>query len=102
MVPEEIQRSPWRSALNIGLIGAVTVVLLSLIGALRVFGQMWIMTEGGPQNSTVSYVMYLYRVAFHPTRDFEFGYASALAFVLAAVIFVLTACTQRFSRAVEQ
>ena len=78
------------------------VVLLSLIGALRVFGQMWIMTEGGPQNSTVSYVMYLYRVAFHPTRDFEFGYASALAFVLAAVIFVLTAGTQRFSRAVEQ
>jgi multiple sugar transport system permease protein len=77
------------------------VVLLSLIGSLKVFGQMWIMTQGGPQESTVSYVMYLYRVAFDPSRDFEFGYASALAFVLAAVVFALTAMSQRFSRAVE-
>jgi ABC-type sugar transport system permease subunit len=43
----------------------------------------------------------LYRVAFDPSRDFEFGYASALAFVLAAVIFALTAISQRFSRPVE-
>lgn len=37
MVQQEIQRSPWRSALNLGLIGAVTVVLLSLIGMVEVF-----------------------------------------------------------------
>jgi len=45
------------------------VVLLSLIGSLRVFGQMYIMTHGGPANTTQSYVMYLYKVAFG-RRDF--------------------------------
>jgi len=39
MVQQEIQRSPWRSALNIGLIGAVALVLLSLIGMVEVFNK---------------------------------------------------------------
>ena len=67
------------------------VVLLSAIGALHVFGQMYIMTQGGPANSTQSYVMYLYKVAFSPMRNCEFGYASALAFILAGAIFLLSA-----------
>ena len=39
MAQEEIRQSPWRSALNIGLIGAVAVVLLSLIGMVEVFNK---------------------------------------------------------------
>ncbi len=78
------------------------VVLLSVIGALHVFGQMYIMTQGGPANSTQSYVMYLYKVAFSPMRNCEFGYASALAFILAGGIFVLSALSQRFNRAAEE
>lgn len=77
------------------------VVLLSGIGALHVFGQMYIMTQGGPANSTQSYVMYLYKVAFSPMRNCEFGYASALAFILAGGIFVLSALSQRFNRAAD-
>ena len=77
------------------------VVLLSGIGALHVFGQMYIMTQGGPANSTQSYVMYLYKVAFSPMRNCEFGYASALAFILAGAIFVLSALSQRLNRTAE-
>ena len=78
------------------------VVLLSGIGALHVFGQMYIMTQGGPANSTQSYVMYLYKVAFSPMRNCEFGYASALAFILAGAIFVLSAFSQRLNRAADE
>ena len=39
MAQEEISQSPWRSAVNIGLIGAVAVVLLSLIGMVEVFNK---------------------------------------------------------------
>lgn len=78
------------------------VVLLSGIGALHVFGQMYIMTQGGPANSTQSYVMYLYKVAFSPMRNCEFGYASALAFLLAVGIFVLSAASQRLNKTADQ
>lgn len=78
------------------------VVLLSAIGALHVFAQMYIMTQGGPANSTQSYVMYLYKVAFSPMRNCEFGYASALAFLLAGAIFALSALSQRLNRAADQ
>jgi len=39
MVQEDRQRSPWQNALNIGLIGALTVILLSLIGMVEVFNK---------------------------------------------------------------
>jgi multiple sugar transport system permease protein len=78
------------------------VVLLSAIGAMHVFGQMYIMTQGGPANSTQSFVMYLYKVAFSPMRNCEFGYASALAFILAGGIFVLSALSQRLNRAADE
>jgi multiple sugar transport system permease protein len=74
------------------------VSLISLISSLKIFAPMWIMTKGGPEESTMSYVMYLYRVAFEPSRDFEFGYASALAISFAVFLFILTAATQRLNR----
>lgn len=78
------------------------VLLLSLIGSFRVFGQMYIMTHGGPANTTQSYIMYLYKVAFGRERSCEFGYASAMAFMLAAVIFTLSAVSQRLNKAADQ
>jgi multiple sugar transport system permease protein len=74
------------------------VTLISLISSLKIFAPMWIMTKGGPEESTMSYVMYLYRVAFEPSRDFEFGYASALAISFAVFLFLLTAATQRLNQ----
>jgi multiple sugar transport system permease protein len=60
---------------------------MGIIGALQVFTQAYLMTSGGPVNSTLFYVLYLYRQAF---ENLHMGYASAMAWVLFAVILVIT------------
>lgn len=64
-------------------------LVVSLIGSFQVFDQAYIISggTGGPLNSTMTIVLYLYRTGF---RDFRMGYASAIAFVLFGIIFVLT------------
>ena len=62
-------------------------LVLGLIGALQTFTQAYIITNGGPQNSTLFYALYLYRQAF---TDFKMGYAAALAWVLFAIVLVLS------------
>jgi len=69
------------------------VLIISLIGSLNVFTQILIMTPtGGVLNDTISVVMYLYQKGF---RDFDFGYASALAFVLFVITLLLTLMQRR-------
>ena len=60
-------------------------VLISIIGSFQVFTQALIMTSGGPNNATLTQVLYLYRKGF---EDFKFGYASALAWALFIIIFI--------------
>lgn len=62
-------------------------LVTSVIGALQVFVQAAVMTEGGPNDSTLFYIYYLYRTAF---TNNEMGYASALAWVLFLVIMAIT------------
>ena len=62
-------------------------VTISLIGAFQFFTQSFIMTNGGPNNATLSMVLYLYNKAFGQIR---FGYASAVAWVLFAIIISFT------------
>ena len=71
--------------------------LLATIGALKVFGQMFIMTNGGPGDSTLTMVLYLYNIAFRYGK-FRFGYASALAWALAEFIFYVSLVAFRLSR----
>jgi multiple sugar transport system permease protein len=68
-------------------------LLLGLIGALQTFTQGYIITNGGPQNSTLFYALYLYRRAF---TDFKMGYAAALAWVLFAIVLVLSVLVFRY------
>ena len=63
------------------------VVVTSLIGALQGFDQFQVMTQGGPAKSTTTLVMYIYQNGF---SFFKMGYGSALAFVLFALILVIT------------
>jgi multiple sugar transport system permease protein len=65
-------------------------VVLSIIGSWQVFTQALIMTDGGPNNATLTAVLHLYRTGF---RNTYFGYASAQAWVLFMIIrrFVLLA-----------
>ncbi|WP_239615076.1 carbohydrate ABC transporter permease [Cohnella mopanensis] len=62
-------------------------VVMTVIGSLKVFGQIFVMTQGGPSNSTKVLVYYIWEKAF---KLFQLGYASSLAFVLFFVVLVLT------------
>lgn len=69
--------------------------LLSCISALKVFGEIYVMTAGGPQNGTLTMVYYLYNRAF---ETFEMGYSAALALVLALVVGVVSYLNYRYFR----
>ncbi|WP_256760989.1 carbohydrate ABC transporter permease [Cohnella sp. WQ 127256] len=62
-------------------------VVMTVIGSLKVFGQIFVMTQGGPSNSTKVLVYYIWEKAF---KLFQLGYASSLAFVLFIIVLVLT------------
>ena len=62
-------------------------LILQIINGFRVFTESYVITDGGPMNSTMSYVLYLYRRAF---TYFDMGYSCALAWVLVAIIGVAT------------
>ncbi len=62
-------------------------LMLTLIGSLKVFGQIYVMTGGGPGTSTYVLVYYIYQQAF---KLYELGYASAIAFILFFIVLVLT------------
>ncbi|MDR0561262.1 MAG: sugar ABC transporter permease [Spirochaetaceae bacterium] len=77
------------------LYNAVTLV----IAAFQWFAEPFVMTEGGPDNATMFYSLYLYQNAF---QFFKMGYASAMAWVLLlialAIIFLLFRSMKRFSQ----
>lgn len=70
-------------------------VILGIISSYQVFTQSFVMTEGGPNNATLSLVLFLYNRAFLMAR---FGYAAAIAWVLFLIILVLTVFLMRTSR----
>jgi multiple sugar transport system permease protein len=71
------------------------VSTLLIIGAFQVFDQAYVLTKGGPGNSTVTIVYYIYDQGF---GNLDMGYASALSFVLFAVIAVFSVVNVRISR----
>ena len=62
-------------------------LIMGVIGSFQTFAQFFIMTNGGPANATLTYVLYLYRNAF---EYFRMGYASALAWILFLIILAAT------------
>ena len=62
-------------------------LIMGIIGTMQIFTQALIMTEGGPDDSTLFYAYYLFNNAF---RYFKMGYASALAWILFLFILALT------------
>ena len=59
------------------------VSTISTISAMKVFAEIYVMTKGGPLNSTKTIVYYIYERAF---ENLDLGYASALAVVLLVVV----------------
>lgn len=68
-------------------------VVMGFINGFQVFTQSYVMTSGGPNNSSLFYVYYLYREAFEFMR---MGSACAIAWILFVIIMVLTAVLFKF------
>lgn len=70
-------------------------VVLAIIGSWQIFTQALIMTDGGPNNATLTAVLHLYRTGF---RNAYFGYASAQAWLLFLIILVFVLLALRSAR----
>ncbi len=70
-------------------------LVLQTIGSFQMFTQAFIITKGGPINSTYMYALYLYERAF---ARYDMGYASALAWILLVIIGIATALIFASSR----
>lgn len=70
--------------------------IISCISALKVFGEIFVMTpQGGPNQSTLTMVYYIYQKGF---EDFDMGYSAAVALVLALVVGVISWINVRYFR----
>ncbi len=63
------------------------VLVTNTISVLQIFSEPYIMTQGGPANSTLTIVYYLYQKGF---QRFQMGYGASLAWIVFALIFVIT------------
>jgi multiple sugar transport system permease protein len=70
-------------------------LVIGVINSFQVFTAAYIISGGGPANSTLFYVLYLYQNGF---QNFDMGYASALAWVLFLIILAFTAAQFRLAR----
>ncbi len=71
-----------------------TACVLSIVGSIKYFDLIWIMTAGGPAHSSDLIATYMYKKTF---LSWEVGYGSALAFTLFAIAFILSTVFMRFT-----
>lgn len=83
--------NPWQIAtkIKIPLIAGVikVTVVLAIVGSLKYFDLIYVMTDGGPNGASEVMASYMYRLAF---RSFDFGYGSAVGFFLLLICLVIT------------
>lgn len=77
----------WRVTIPLLTPAILFNLVLDLIGGFQTFTQAYIVTQGGPGNSSLFYMLYLYRNAF---SYFRMGYASALAWLLFVFTLLVT------------
>jgi multiple sugar transport system permease protein len=70
-------------------------LIMGLIGTFQIFTQAFIMTQGGPVNSTLFYAYHLFNNAF---RCLQMGHAASMAWVLFLIVFALTIVQMRLSQ----
>jgi multiple sugar transport system permease protein len=86
----------WRITLPLLRPIMVLVLVLSTIGTLQIFDQVYLATAGGPLNTTQVPVYLIYTRAIGTNGPIQMGYASSLAFILAVIIFFFTFIQRRF------
>ncbi|NOY09608.1 MAG: sugar ABC transporter permease [Spirochaetes bacterium] len=65
----------------------IFVVITTTILAFKLFTQVWVLTKGGPQNSTMTTIVFLYRQGF---RQLRVGYASTIAIVFFVIVLIIS------------
>lgn len=91
--------SVWQRVLHImlpqmrGII--LVLLLLQIIGAIQVFTEPYVMTDGGPANATATILLMIYRYAF---LFGNYGVATALSVLLAVVLIIVSAIYLRLTR----
>jgi len=104
-IPEELHEaaridgaSAWQRLRHVTLPGLAPVLLvvsiLTMAGYFQLFAEPYVMTQGGPAESTVSILYFMYEQGF---KWWNLGFASAVAFVLFAIMFALTMLQLRVS-----
>ncbi len=90
---------PWRRMRHITLPLMRPVFLfcgiLSLLGTVYMFDEVFVMTRGGPGTSSTNFGLYLFNTSF---SDFRFGYASCVAYTVAFFVFLVALLVRRFYR----
>jgi multiple sugar transport system permease protein len=104
-IPEELHEAAridgataWQRLRHVTLPGLAPVLLvvsiLTMAGYFQLFAEPYVMTQGGPAESTVSILYFMYEQGF---KWWNLGFASAVAFVLFAIMFALTMLQLRVS-----
>src|SRR5918911_644067 len=95
--------SPWQTFRHVTLPLLKPAILIALLlrtmDLLRVFDQIFILTEGGPGSATETISLYIYRTAF---RFGDFGYATAISFVLLILTNIISLLYIRLLRGQEE
>lgn len=74
------------------------VSIITMIGYFQLFAEPYVMTQGGPLNSTLSIVLYMYNEGF---RWWNMGYSAAIAFILFFIIFIATIIQFKVQKSTE-
>lgn len=95
--------SAWQIALKIKIplimnVIKVTIVL-AVVGSLKYFDLIYVMTDGGPNGASEVMASYMYHKAF---RGFDFGYGSAIGFFLLVICLVVTWLIRKLTAAKEE
>lgn len=104
-VPEQLYEaasldgaSPWQKLWGVTIPMMTPVILfnviIDIINSFQVFAYALILSDGGPNDASLFYVLYIYRQAF---EFFAMGYASALSAILFLIVLVLTVALMRWS-----
>ncbi len=90
----------WQRFLHVTLPGLgpmlLLVSILTMAGYFQLFAEPYVMTQGGPVESTVSVLYFMYEQGF---KWWNLGFASAVAFILFVIMFVITAIQYRLAKA---
>jgi lactose/L-arabinose transport system permease protein len=88
-------RQVWHVTLPLMRPTFVFCLILSLLGTVYMFDEVFVLTAGGPGVSSTNFGVYLFNLSF---RDFRFGYASCVAYTISLGVLVVSLALNWFRR----